>query len=194
MRVRLEVALSEWEAGGGNCNKTQGKKEEQREGDRDSKKRRSRLQFFFFFSLVQDHNCNQPFKRTPPPFQPTSFILFTMIAARTRPTICMASAAKPAPAKVGRASEERARGLRAGANGYSIDALPSFFFLCLALLREASQKEKAKNALFSRGMAPSSGAWFGPHSSHGLEPSATLSPVHCMRHSQPRSDPARGYE
>ena len=53
-----------------------------------------------------------------------------MIAARTRPTICVASAVKPASVKVGRAHEKRLEGLEVGGGAASIafTLLPSFLF------------------------------------------------------------------
>ena len=87
-----------------------------------------------------------------------------MIAARTRPTVCMASAAKPAPAKVGRASEKQARGLRAGGkHGSSIDdffflSLTLWFFVSLFLERDGAERQAKKKSQnlppFAREIAP----------------------------------------
>ena len=139
--------------------------EEEREGT--AKVAEVGVESFFFtlswYPAPLPQNATQPSK-TPPPFSFPTFILPTMIAARTRPTVCMASAAKPAPAKVGRASEKQARGLRAGGkHGSSIDdffflSLTLWFFVSLFLERDGAERQAKKKSQnlppFAREIAP----------------------------------------
>lgn len=62
-----------------------------------------------------------------------------MIAARTRPTICAASAVKPASVKVGKAHEKRLEGLEVGGGG-GIDRFHPLAFFSLLKNRERQAK------------------------------------------------------
>ena len=206
VRVRLEVALRE---AAGNCNKEkQGKKEEEKESDwrRDSKRRRSRLKFFFLSSGQASLGPNLLFTIAislpkklhlhPQPFPPPSFFHNDR---RSHPPDHLHGLCRQARARQGRQSEREASARAPSGGMVTIDEFELWLFLPLSFSdrgrREEASQKKAKESLpLCPRNGASSVAWLGSRLSHSLETNVALSPVHCMRHSEPKNDPARGHE
>ena len=150
MRVRLEVAMRKQ---GEKREREETVKRKQGEAARERRggvKRRSRLIFFFFawlLSLVASTSSNPAFFETLDPLStfPPSLFSSTMIAARTRPTMCMASAAKPAPSKVLHRASREQKGLERGGQSSGSMRLTLLSSLSLSTRgrrgREASPKK-----------------------------------------------------
>ena len=160
MRVRLEVAM-----------RKQGEKREReetvkrkQEGEaarerRGGVKRRSRLIFFFFawlLSLVASTSSNPAFFETLDPLStfPPSLFSSTMIAARTRPTMCMASAAKPAPSKVLQRASREQKGLERGGQSFGSMRLALLSFSLSLSTRGRRGREASPKKLKTRPSLP----------------------------------------
>jgi hypothetical protein len=160
VRVRLEVAM-----------RKQGEKREReetvkrkQEGEaarerRGGVKRRSRLIFFFFawlLSLVASTSSNPAFFETLDPLStfPPSLFSSTMIAARTRPTMCMASAAKPAPSKVLQRASREQKGLERGGQSFGSMRLALLSFSLSLSTRGRRGREASPKKLKTRPSLP----------------------------------------
>jgi len=185
----------------GNCKKKTRRGSEGKAGRREAE---VEVDFFFFFawllSLVASTSSNPAFFETLDPLStfPPSLFSSTMIAARTRPTMCMASAAKPAPSKVLQRASREQKGLeRGGQSSGSMRLTLLSFSLSLSTRgrrgREASPKNSKLGHLCPWNCA-SCGAWFWLHLGHSMAANVSLSLMHCVRHAERKNDPARGHE
>lgn len=122
-------------------------------------KRRSRLIFFFFawlLSLVASTSSNPAFFETLDPLStfPPSLFSSTMIAARTRPTMCMASAAKPAPSKVLQRASREQKGLERGGQSFGSMRLALLSFSLSLSTRGRRGREASPKKLRTRPSLP----------------------------------------
>ena len=122
-------------------------------------KRRSRLIFFFFawlLSLVASTSSNPAFFETLDPLStfPPSLFSSTMIAARTRPTMCMASAAKPAPSKVLQRASREQKGLERGGQSFGSMRLALLSFSLSLSTRGRRGREASPKKLKTRPSLP----------------------------------------
>ena len=122
-------------------------------------KRRSRLIFFFFawlLSLVASTSSNPAFFETLDPLStfPPSLFSSTMIAARTRPTMCMASAAKPAPSKVLQRASREQKGLERGGQSFGSMRLTLLSFSLSLSTRGRRGREASPKKLKTRPSLP----------------------------------------
>ena len=131
----------------GNCKKKTRRGSEGKAGRREAE---VEVDFFFFawlLSLVASTSSNPAFFETLDPLStfPPSLFSSTMIAARTRPTMCMASAAKPAPSKVLHRASREQKGLERGGQSSGSMRLTLLSSLSLSTRgrrgREASPKK-----------------------------------------------------
>ena len=131
----------------GNCKKKTRRGSEGKAGRREAE---VEVDFFFFawlLALVASTSSNPAFFETLDPLStfPPSLFSSTMIAARTRPTMCMASAAKPAPSKVLHRASREQKGLERGGQSSGSMRLTLLSSLSLSTRgrrgREASPKK-----------------------------------------------------
>ena len=142
----------------GNC-----KKKTKRRGSEGKAGRREaevEVDFFFFFawllSLVASRSSNPAFFETLDPLStfPPSLFSSTMIAARTRPTMCMASAAKHAPSKVLQRASREQRGLERGGQSFGSMRLTLLSFSLSLSTRGRRGREASPKKLKTRPSLP----------------------------------------
>ena len=124
-----------------------------------------------------------------------NLLLLKMIAARTRPTICMASSAKAAPAKVGRSGTAGAKPLEAGKGSIKSRSKNQKTILASAFPPPPSERGRAKkNRPFLCGIAPLPVLESESLCIHGTAATENLSLEQRGDHSEPRIAHARGDE
>ena len=141
----------------GNC-----KKKTRRRGSEGKAGRREEeveVDFFFFawlLSLVASTSSNPAFFETLDPLStfPPSLFSSTMIAARTRPTMCMASAAKPAPSKVLQRASREQKGLERGGQSFGSMRLALLSFSLSLSTRGRRGREASPKKLKTRPSLP----------------------------------------
>lgn len=141
----------------GNCKKKTRRGSEGKAGRREAE---VEVDFFFFFawllSLVASTSSNPAFFETLDPLStfPPSLFSSTMIAARTRPTMCMASAAKPAPSKVLQRASREQKGLERGGQSFGSMRLTLLSFSLSLSTRGRRGREASPKKLKTRPSLP----------------------------------------